>query len=157
MTSYRESSMTNQYRPPRAMCDRRRAHLNKPSRPSVKDPRRKPAPVKEPPNPRKKKLPNASTEGISSKSGGQESDPQSGELDRSLNFWDNLFFGVGSILEAGIYAIVGEAARWSGSMLWLSLIIAALTALFTACCYGELVSLFPDSGGGYELCRSRSR
>lgn len=74
----------------------------------------------------------------------------SGGLRRTLGFWDNVFFGVGSILGAGIYAIIGEAAGMSGSLLWLSLLIAAMTALFTACCYGELVSRFPDSGGGYE-------
>ncbi|MBD3673451.1 MAG: amino acid permease [Planctomycetaceae bacterium] len=71
-------------------------------------------------------------------------------LKRSLGFWDNLLFGVGSILGAGIYAIIGEVAGLSGSLLWLSLLIAAVTALLTACCYGELVSMFPDSGGGYE-------
>ena len=71
-------------------------------------------------------------------------------LKRSLGLWDNVLFGVGSILGAGIYAIIGEAAGLSGSLLWLSLLIAAVTALLTACCYGELVSMFPDSGGGYE-------
>lgn len=76
--------------------------------------------------------------------------PTEPQLERSLGFWDNLFFAVGTILGAGIYAIIGEAAGLSGSLLWLSLLIAAFTAFLTACVYAELVSMFPDSGGGYE-------
>ncbi len=51
------------------------------------------------------------------------------KLKRSLGFWDILMFGVGGIVGAGIYAIIGQAAGLSGNMLWASFAIAAAVAL----------------------------
>lgn len=59
-------------------------------------------------------------------------------------------FGVGGMLGAGIYAIIGEATQGAGNLLWLSLTLAAAVAITTAFTYAELVSMFPDAGGGYE-------
>jgi APA family basic amino acid/polyamine antiporter len=73
-----------------------------------------------------------------------------GALHRELNFRDALMFGVGGMLGAGIYAIIGEATVDAGDLLWLSLAIASVVALCTAFTYAELVSMFPDAGGGYE-------
>lgn len=75
------------------------------------------------------------------------------ELKRSLGFWDVLMFGVGGIVGAGIYAIIGQAAGLSGNMLWLSFIIAATVALLTGLSYAEFVSRFPDSGGSFEYIK----
>ena len=76
-----------------------------------------------------------------------------GKLQRSLGFWDILMFGIGSVLGAGIYAIIGQAAGLSGNMLWLSFIIAATVALLTGLSYAEFVSRFPDAGGSYEYIK----
>jgi len=73
-----------------------------------------------------------------------------GALHRELKFRDALMFGVGGMLGAGIYAIIGEATVDAGGMLWLSLAIASVVALCTGLAYAELVSMFPDAGGGYE-------
>lgn len=75
------------------------------------------------------------------------------KLKRSLGFWDVLMFGVGGIVGAGIYAIIGQAADLSGNMLWLSFVIAALVALLTGLSYAEFVSRFPDSGGSFEYIK----
>lgn len=75
------------------------------------------------------------------------------ELKRNLGFWDVLMFGVGGIVGAGIYAIIGKAAGLGGNMLWLSFIIAAATALLTGLSYAEFVSRFPDSGGSFEYIK----
>lgn len=74
-----------------------------------------------------------------------------GELRRSLGLLDASMFGVGAVVGAGTYAIIGEATGLAGSMIWLSLLLAAVTALLTALVYGELVSRHPDAGGGYEF------
>lgn len=70
-------------------------------------------------------------------------------LKRTLRFRDVLMFGVGGMLGAGIYAIVGEVTADAGNLLWLSLLIAAVVAIITSFTYAELVSMFPDAGGGY--------
>ncbi len=62
-------------------------------------------------------------------------------------------FGVGGIVGAGIYAIIGEAAAYGGNLLWLSFLLAAFVALLTAATYAELVSRFPDAGGSFEYVK----
>jgi APA family basic amino acid/polyamine antiporter len=72
------------------------------------------------------------------------------ELKRTLGVGQCIFFGVGSILGAGIYTIVGKVAGWAGNLLWLSFLLASVTALFTAFSYAELSAAFPKAGGEYE-------
>lgn len=74
-------------------------------------------------------------------------------LKRNLSLWDIVLFGVGGIVGAGIYAIIGEAASLSGEMLWLSFALAAVVALLSALAYAELVSQFPDAGGSFEYVK----
>ncbi|MDT0690143.1 APC family permease [Salegentibacter sp. F188] len=75
------------------------------------------------------------------------------KLKRSLGLWDVLMFGVGGIVGAGIYAIIGQAAALGGNMLWLSFVIAAFVALLTGLSYSEFVSRFPDAGGSFEYIK----
>jgi len=65
------------------------------------------------------------------------------KLHRELTLWDATFYGVGIILGAGIYALIGTGAGIAGNMLWLSFIIAALIASFTGLSYAELSSMYP--------------
>ena len=75
------------------------------------------------------------------------------QLKRALNLWQCIFFGVGSILGAGIYALVGVVAGWANNMLWLAFLLSAFTAFFTAFSYAELSAAFPRSGGEYEYAK----
>lgn len=75
------------------------------------------------------------------------------KLRRTLGFWDVFLFGVGGVVGAGIYAIIGQAAALSGNMLWLSFVVAATVALLTGLAYAEFVSRFPDAGGSYEYIK----
>ncbi|MBL0073237.1 MAG: amino acid permease [Bacteroidetes bacterium] len=62
-------------------------------------------------------------------------------------------FGVGSILGAGIYTLIGKVAGVSGNLIWLSFFIASMSALFTAFSYAELSAAFPKAGGEYEYAK----
>lgn len=75
------------------------------------------------------------------------------KLKRSLGFWNILMFGVGGIVGAGIYAIIGQAAGLAGNALWISFTIAAIVALLTGLSYAEFVSRFPDAGGSFEYIK----
>lgn len=77
-----------------------------------------------------------------------------GKLRRTLGLAEVIFFGTGSILGAGIYAIIGKVAGFSGNMLWLSFAIASLTALMSAFSYAELSSMFPRSGAEYVYVKN---
>lgn len=78
---------------------------------------------------------------------------QEKELARELDLKDIVMFGVGAVVGAGIYAIIGEAAGYGGNLLWVSFLVAAVVAFLTALTYAELVSRFPDAGGSFEYVR----
>lgn len=63
------------------------------------------------------------------------------------------FYGIGMILGAGIYSILGHAAGIAGAAVWQSFLAAAVVALLTALSYAELASLFPKAGGVYVYLR----
>jgi basic amino acid/polyamine antiporter, APA family len=71
------------------------------------------------------------------------------KLNRTLGLTECIFFGVGSILGAGIYALIGKVAGHGGNMTWLAFLIASVTALFSAFSYAELSAAFPKAGGEY--------
>lgn len=69
------------------------------------------------------------------------------QLRRSLGFWALVFYGVGDILGAGIYALVGKVAGVAGSASWAAFGVALLVAGLTALTYAELGGRFPRSAG----------
>ena len=77
-----------------------------------------------------------------------------GELRRSLGLGALTFYGVGVILGAGIYSILGEAAGIAGEALWWSFLLASLAALLTGLSYAELATMFPQAGAEYVYLRA---
>jgi len=71
------------------------------------------------------------------------------KLKRSLGLLEVTFYGVGVIVGAGIYALIGKAAGLAGNMVWAAFGIGALIAAFTGLSYAELSSMFPKAGGEY--------
>jgi len=74
-------------------------------------------------------------------------DSQPPQLRRSLGFWALVFYGVGDILGAGIYALVGKVAGVAGSASWAAFGVALFVAGLTALTYAELGGRFPRSAG----------
>jgi amino acid transporter len=56
-------------------------------------------------------------------------------------------YGVGTILGAGIYVLVGKVAGVAGMYTPLAFVIAALLAVFTGLSYTELAARYPRSAG----------
>lgn len=69
------------------------------------------------------------------------------ELKRSLSLVTMTFYGVGAILGAGIYVLVGEVAAAAGYFAPLSFLLACVIALFSAFTYADLTCRFPRSAG----------
>ncbi|WP_373541752.1 APC family permease [Chamaesiphon sp.] len=69
------------------------------------------------------------------------------ELKRVFGLPTLVIYGVGDILGAGIYAVVGKIAGLSGGLVWAAFIVAMVVASMTALCYAELGSRLPKSGG----------
>jgi APA family basic amino acid/polyamine antiporter len=77
-------------------------------------------------------------------------EPEKLELKRELGLFEVTLSGVGIILGAGIYALIGKAAGLAGNSVWLAFAIAALIAVFTGLSYAELSSIFPRASAEYE-------
>ena len=71
-------------------------------------------------------------------------------LARPLGLTAVTLSGIGIILGAGIYALIGTAAASAGNAVWLSFALSAVIALFTALSYAELSSIYPKAGAEYE-------
>ena len=71
-------------------------------------------------------------------------------LKRTLGLFEVTISGVGIILGAGIYALIGEAAGLAGNAVWISFALSALIALLTGLSYAELSSMFPKAAAEYE-------
>ena len=68
-------------------------------------------------------------------------------LHRSLKLSQITLYGIGSILGAGIYVLLGEVALVSGSLLPLAFLCAALVVSFSAYSYRHLARRFPHAAG----------
>lgn len=73
--------------------------------------------------------------------------PEKPTLKRSMNLLILTFYGLGTIIGAGIYVLIGEVAAVAGKFMPLSFFLAGLIALFTGLSYTELASRFPVSAG----------
>lgn len=78
-------------------------------------------------------------------------------LKRTLGLGALVLYGVGDILGAGIYALVGKTAGVVGSACWLSFIIALVVAFLTGLSYAELGSRMPRAAGAASFCQAAFR
>ncbi len=75
-------------------------------------------------------------------------------LKRSMNLLTLTFYGLGTIIGAVIYVLIGEVAGVAGDKMPWSFLLAGLIAVFTALSYAELASRFPVSAGVSVYIRS---
>lgn len=68
-------------------------------------------------------------------------------LRRSLGAWQVALYGLGSMLGAGIYALVGKAAGMMGNAVWLAFLAAMIAAMLTGLSYACVGSRYPKAGG----------
>lgn len=75
--------------------------------------------------------------------------PDRGEhaLARTMGFWALVIYGVGDMLGAGIYALIGKAAGAMGNAVWLAFLASMVAALLTGLSYACLGSRYPRAAG----------
>lgn len=78
--------------------------------------------------------------------------PQS-KLKRALGLFELTMYGIGIILGAGIYVLVGKAAGEAGNAVWMSFVLSAVLAGLTGLSFAELASMFPKDAGPYLYAR----
>lgn len=69
---------------------------------------------------------------------------------KPIGFWSAVSMGIGAMVGAGIFALLGEASAISGSAVYISFIIGGVVALFSGYSLGKLGARYPSSGGIIE-------
>lgn len=71
------------------------------------------------------------------------------ELKRRISLFGITMYGVGNVLGAGIYALIGEVVGITGNISWLAFVLAAITGAFTGLSYAELSAMYPKSAAEF--------
>ncbi|MFH0970444.1 MAG: APC family permease [Candidatus Diapherotrites archaeon] len=75
-------------------------------------------------------------------------------LKKEVGLLELTLAGIGVILGAGIYVLVGKAAGIAGDYIWVSFAAAGLIAILTGLSYAELSARFPKAGAEYVYGKS---
>ncbi len=75
------------------------------------------------------------------------------ELKRHMGLFQLTMYGVGLILGAGIYVLIGEAAGFAGNSVWISFLLGVVAAMFAGLSYAELTALFPRAAAEYTFVK----
>ncbi len=65
----------------------------------------------------------------------------------TMRLWGVAALGIGSMVGAGIFALLGQAALMAGRDVYLSFVIGGVIALLSGYSYARLAARFPSSGG----------
>jgi amino acid transporter len=86
-----------------------------------------------------------------------EASERSTSLKKSFGLITLAAFGIGDILGAGIYGLIGNIAGEVGNAVWLSFLAAFIVAAFTGLSYAELGARMPMSGGEAQYAKTAFR
>ena len=68
-------------------------------------------------------------------------------LARNMGLGALIIYGVGDMLGAGVYALIGKAAGTMGNAVWLAFLASMVAALLTGLSYASLGSRYPRAAG----------
>lgn len=68
-----------------------------------------------------------------------------------VSFWSAVSIGVGSMVGAGIFALLGQAGAIAGSAVWISFLIGGVVALLSGYSMGRLGARYPAAGGARRI------
>ena len=72
-------------------------------------------------------------------------------FERTMGLLGATTLGIGALMGAGIYVLIGLAAEKAGPAVWLSYLICGLLSLLSVHVFGELSRKVPIAGGGYAF------
>jgi APA family basic amino acid/polyamine antiporter len=74
-------------------------------------------------------------------------------LKRTLGLWSVTLSGVGVIVGAGVYVLIGAVAGEAGNASWLSFLAAGVVAAFTASSYARFAAMRPLDSPEFQYTR----
>jgi amino acid transporter len=69
---------------------------------------------------------------------------------KAFGLWSAIFLGIGSMVGAGIFVLLGEAGAIAGNLVWISFIFGGVIALLSGYSLAKLASIYPSRGGIVE-------
>jgi len=75
------------------------------------------------------------------------------KLKRRVSLFGVAVYGIGNILGAGIYALIGEVVGHTGNFSWLAFIIASVIGALTGLSYAELSAMYPKKPSKFGFYR----
>ena len=70
-------------------------------------------------------------------------------LKKEAGLFQVVAYGIGNIIGAGVYVLVGDASGLAGSAVWLAFLVGVIVALFTGLSYAELAAVYPKAASEY--------
>ena len=71
-------------------------------------------------------------------------------MEKSFGLWSAIFLGIGSMVGAGIFVLLGEAGAIAGNLVWVSFILGGIIALSAGYSLAKLAGAYPSRGGIVE-------
>jgi amino acid transporter len=72
-------------------------------------------------------------------------------LESQISLAAAISIGIGGMIGAGIFSILGVVALAAGAALWISFLIGGIVALFSTYSYAKLGARFPSAGGAVQF------
>lgn len=72
------------------------------------------------------------------------------QTQKAFGLWSAVFLGIGSMVGAGIFIVIGQAGSMAGNIVWLSFIFGGLIALLSGYSLAKLAIAFQSRGGIVE-------
>ena len=69
---------------------------------------------------------------------------------KAFGLWSAVFLGIGSMVGAGIFVLLGEAGAIAGNLVWISFLLGGAIALLSGYSLAKLASTYPSRGGIVE-------
>ncbi|WP_457744554.1 APC family permease [Sulfurimonas sp.] len=73
-----------------------------------------------------------------------------GTTKKAFGLWSAVFLGVGSMVGAGIFIVIGQAGAMAGNIVWLSFIFGGIIALLSGYSLAKLAVRYQSRGGIVE-------
>ncbi len=69
---------------------------------------------------------------------------------KAFGLWSAVFLGIGSMVGAGIFVLLGEAGAIAGNLVWVSFLFGGIIALLSGYSLAKLATVYPSRGGLVE-------
>jgi amino acid transporter len=69
---------------------------------------------------------------------------------KAFGLWSAVFLGIGSMVGAGIFIVIGQAGAIAGNLVWMSFIFGGFAALLSGYSLSKLAIRYPSRGGIVE-------